>query len=138
MKTSGKSGSSTESLTSAALESWLSSYKQAWELRDAGRAAGLFTADARYHEMPFDPPKVGREGIREYWTTVTADHRNVDFKSQVVAVNGRTGVAHWSATFQSASSGARIDLDGAFVLTFATDGLCSELREWWHVRATGP
>lgn len=138
MKTSGKSGGAAEPLTSAALESWLASYKQAWELRDAERAAALFTEDARYHEMPFDAPKIGREGIREYWTTVTADQRDPKVKTQVVAINGRTGVARWSATLQSAASGARIDLDGAFVLTFAADGLCSELREWWHVRATGP
>jgi uncharacterized protein (TIGR02246 family) len=137
MKTTGKSGDA-ETLTPATLEAWLSSYKQAWEQRDAGRAAALFTPDARYQEMPFDAPKMGREGIREYWTTVTADQRDIEFKSQVVAINGRTGVARWSATLKSAANGARIDLDGAFILTFAADGLCSELREWWHVRVTGP
>jgi ketosteroid isomerase-like protein len=139
MKTSQKSDAvSAATLTPSALETWLGSYKQAWELRDAERAAALFTADARYHEMPFDPPKLGREGIREYWTTVTADQRNIQFKSQVLDVGGRTGIAHWSATFESSANGARIDLDWVFVLSFAADGLCSELREWWHVRATAP
>jgi hypothetical protein len=86
--------------------------------------------------MPFDAPKAGRTGIRDYWTTVTADQRNVDFKSQVVAVNGRTAVARWSATLHSASSGVRVELDGVFVLAFEDGGLCSELREWWHVRTS--
>ena len=84
--------------------------------------------------MPFDAPKAGRAGIRDYWATVTADQRNVDFKSQVVAVNGQTGVARWSASLTSAASGVRVELDGVFVLTFDASGLCSELREWWHVR----
>ena len=123
-------------LTSAALDAWLKDYEQAWELRDADRAAALFTEDARYHEMPFDPPKLGRKGIRDYWTTVTADQRNVDFKFEIVAVNGQTGVARWSASLISASSGVRVELDGAFVLTFDAGGLCSELREWWHVRTS--
>ncbi len=107
----------TQSLTAAALEAWLARYKQAWEQRDPAHAAALFTDDAPYHEMPFDAPKAGRAGIRDYWATVTADQRNVDFKSQVVAVNGQTGVARWSASLTSAASGTRVELDGVFILT---------------------
>lgn len=127
---------SAQSLTPAVLEAWLARYEQAWELRDATRAQALFTADARYHEMPFDAPKAGRSGIGDYWTTVTADQRNIDFKSQVIAVNGAIGVARWSASLMSAASGMRIELDGVFILTFDSSGLCSELREWWHVRTS--
>jgi ketosteroid isomerase-like protein len=124
---------SAQELTTASLEAWLARYEQAWEQRDPAQAAALFSENAPYHEMPFDAPKAGRAGIRDYWATVTADQRNVDFKSQVVAVNGQTGVARWSASLTSAASGARVELDGVFILKF--DGnLCSELREWWHVR----
>jgi ketosteroid isomerase-like protein len=125
---------SAQELTTASLEAWLARYEQAWEQRDPAQAAALFTENAPYHEMPFDAPKGGRAGIRDYWATVTADQRNVDFKSQVVAVNGQTGVARWSASLTSAASGARVELDGVFVLKFDSSGLCSELREWWHVR----
>ena len=125
---------SAQQLTTAALEKWLAGYERAWEARDAAKAAELFTPDAAYHEMPFDAPKAGQAGIREYWSTVTADQRDIDFKSQVIAVNGQTGVARWSATLTSASTGARIELDGVFVLTFDKNGRCSELREWWHLR----
>ncbi len=124
---------SAQELSAASLESWLARYEQAWEQRDPVQAAALFTENAPYYEMPFDAAKAGRTGIRDYWATVTADQRNVDFKSQVVAVNGQTGVARWSASLTSAASGVRVELDGVFVLKF--DGnLCSELREWWHVR----
>ena len=123
-----------ERLTTASFERWLAGYEQAWESRDATRAAELFTPDARYHETPFDEPKIGQAGIHQYWSSVTADQRDIDFEPQIVAVSGQTGVAHWSATFVSASTGARLELDGVFVLTFAEDGRCSELREWWHLR----
>ncbi len=125
-------------LTEGALAAWLARYKQAWEQRDPAQAAALFTADAPYHEMPFDAPKAGRTGIRDYFATVTADQRDIDFKSQVVAVTGQTGVARWSATLTSAASGAHIALDGIFVLQFDGAGSCSELREWWHVRVDNP
>ena len=122
-------------LTTAKLEAWLSSYGEAWQKRDAERAAQLFTESARYQEMPFDPPKNGRAGIREYWAGVTADQRDVEFRSQTIAVNGNTGVAHWSAKFKQASTGMTVELDGVFVLEFdAKSGLCTTLREWWHVR----
>jgi hypothetical protein len=127
---------SAQPLTTDALKAWLARYEQAWEQRDPAQAAALFTADAAYHEMPFDVPKAGRAGIRDYWATVTADQRNVDFKSEVVAVNAATGVARWSASLLSAASGVRVELDGVFILTFDGNGLCSELREWWHVRTT--
>jgi uncharacterized protein (TIGR02246 family) len=123
-----------QSLTPAAVEAWLTRYKQAWEQRDPARAAALFTDNAPYHEMPFDAPKAGRAGIRDYWATVTADQRDVAFRSQLIAVTGQTAVARWSATLKSASSGVRVELDGVFILTFDASGLCSELREWWHVR----
>jgi ketosteroid isomerase-like protein len=125
---------SAQQLTTAALEKWLAGYELAWESRDAARAAELFTPNASYHEMPFEAPKAAQAGIREYWSSVTADQRDIDFKSQIVAVNGQTGVAHWSATFTAASTGARVELDGVFVLTFDASGRCSELREWWHLR----
>lgn len=123
-------------LTPTALETWLASYGAAWEARDATAAGRLFTADARYHEMPFDAPKEGRAGIQEYWRTVTADQRDVKFQSKVMAVNGNVGIAHWSAKFRVESTGAVIELDGVFELTFDASGQCSSLREWWHVRAS--
>jgi len=127
---------SAQALTEAALAAWLDRYRQAWEQRDPDGAAALFTENAAYHEMPFDAPKAGRAGIREYWAQVTADQRDIAFDSSVVAVNGPTGVARWSARFTLASNGARVELDGIFVLTFEPGNLCSELREWWHVRSS--
>jgi hypothetical protein len=123
-------------LNSTAVTSWLARYKEAWEQRDPAQAASLFTEHAPYHEMPFDAPKAGRSGIRDYWATVTADQRDVEFSSQLIAVTGQTAVARWSARLRSASSGVRVELDGVFILTFDPNGLCSELREWWHVKTS--
>ena len=121
-------------LDSASLDAWLEKYAAAWEARDPAAAGALFTADATYHEMPFDPVKQGRAAIQDYWKSVTADQREIKVETQVIAVNGNTGVAHWKATFKLQSTGATISLDGVFVLEFAASGECSSLREWWHVK----
>jgi uncharacterized protein (TIGR02246 family) len=122
-------------LKAPALEAWLQKYGAAWQARDAAAAGVLFTVDASYLETPYDAPKQGRAGIEEYWRTVTADQRDVKFESTVIAVNGNTGVAHWTATFKIASSGATLSLDGVFVLEFDASGQCTSLREWWHLKA---
>jgi uncharacterized protein (TIGR02246 family) len=120
-----------QNLNSDALQSWLARYERAWETRDASLAADLFTENASYHEMPFDDPMIGRAAIRDYWARVTADQRDVQFESQVLAVDGNTGVAHWHADFKLESNGATVTLDGVFVLTFDAAGRVQSLREWW-------
>ena len=124
----------TESATRAGFEAWLARYGAAWETRDADAAAALFTADATYHEMPFDAPISGLDGIRDYWARVTADQREIHFNARPIVVSGKTGVAEWAANFRLESSGATIELNGVFVLEFDATGRCTSLREWWHVR----
>ena len=121
-------------LNTAGLNAWLDRYRAAWERRDADAASLLFTEDALYHETPFAEPKRGRAGVRAYWAGVTADQRDVRFSFETISAAGDTGVAHWHAGFQVASNGAAVVLDGVFVLRFDAAGLCSSLREWWHVR----
>ncbi len=38
----------------------------------ANAAGAPFTADASYHEIPFDEPMQGRAAIEAYWSRVTA------------------------------------------------------------------
>lgn len=112
---------------------WLDGYKNAWESRDAGKAASLFTENAVYQDNPHNEPYKGRSGIHEYWSNVTSDQRDVTFDYEVLTTYGQTAVVHWSAKLTSASSGATVKLDGIFLLDFDESGLCSRLREWWHV-----
>lgn len=125
---------STVSLTKADLDTWLRAYGQAWERTDPAAAASLFTADARYFETPYAAPFEGQAGVRDYWARVTADQQDIDFQYSIIAVEGRTGIARWSSKFTNAPSGAKVELDGVFVLEFGDSRHCAELREWWHAR----
>lgn len=127
-----------EDITRSEAAAWLEGYKKAWEDRDANKAAALFTEDATYRDNPHNEPYRGRKGIRAYWSEVTADQRDVTFHSKVLTTYDGTAVAHWSAQFTSASSGATVKLDGVFLLDFDDSGLCSRLREWWHVEVEEP
>lgn len=124
-----------QALTVESLEQWLASYGEAWESRSARKAGKIFTDDATYRESPYDAPFVGKQAIKDYWAGVTKDQKDIDFTSKVLAVSGDTGIAHWHAEFTQASSGAKVALDGIFVLEFAENGLCKKLEEWWHFKS---
>lgn len=127
-----------QALTAESLEQWLASYGEAWEARSARKAGKIFTDDATYRESPYDAPFVGKQAIKDYWSRVTKDQKDIKFTSKVLAVSGNTGIAHWHAEFTQASSGAKVTLDGIFVLEFAESGLCKKLEEWWHVKSEEP
>lgn len=116
------------------LRSWLNAYGSAWEARSAERAAQLFSEEALYFETPYAEPFRGRAGIESYWSRVTEDQRDVHFESEALGFVGTSGVAKWSARFKLAANGATVELNGVFLLAFDGDGLCTELREWWHAQ----
>ncbi len=127
-----------QALTRDQVGAWLEDYEEAWETRDADKVTALFTDDATYQEEPYADPFEGREGIHEYWTTVTSDQQDVEFTYEILAVSGNTGIAHWRTEFTQKSSGSAVVLDGIFVLTFSAVGLCRNLKEWWHIQVTPP
>ena len=100
------------------------------------QAAELFSEDCRYYETPFSAPAVGRDAVRSYWQAVPEGQVGVSFRFRVLAVQSRTVLAHWSASFTRVPTGARVNLDGVFLLEFVDSGLCSSLREWWHREET--
>jgi hypothetical protein len=111
---------------------WLHRYGEAWMRADPALAASLFSDDCRYYETPFAEPAIGPEGVRRYWQAVPDAQRDVRFDYRLLAVEGDSVIAHWTASFVRAASGAEVRLDGVFLLEFTDGGRCRLLREWWH------
>ena len=112
------------------VRSWLDGYRRAWEERDPDAAAALFTEDASYREQPYQEAFQGRDGVREYWAGVTATQDEVRFRSGTPVVQGDRAAVEWWVTMLN--GGVEVTLAGEFLLRFADDGLCRELREYWH------
>jgi ketosteroid isomerase-like protein len=115
-------------------EQWLDGYRRAWIERDADGAAALFTDDALYREKAFDPPFVGRDAIRGYWSTVTQGQQDVELRYGTPVVQGHRVAVEWWANL--VNDGTPVTLAGEFLLVFDRDGRCRELREYW-VLTTG-
>ena len=125
-------------MTEQDVRRWLDEYGRAWVDGDPDQVVALFTDTAAYRETPFDEPMRGRQEIRKYWQEGAGDaQENVKFSAQVWAVVDQTAIAGWQASFTRKDSGARVELDGTFRLTFAAEGgglRCARLEEWWHHR----
>ncbi len=121
-------------LNHAAFAGWLDAYKAAWQDRDPARAAALFTADALYHEMPFDDPVAGEAAIVAYWEKAVSGQKDVRFTYEIFACTGAVGIAHWHCAFTGVPGGETIALDGIFHCRFADAQRVDHFREWWHVQ----
>ncbi len=109
---------------------WIEGYRQAWLNADANAAAALFTKDATYRSNIFEEPHKGREGVAEYWRTVTAVQSDVRVHMGRPFVDGdRVTVEFWT---NMKVNGDEVTLPGSMLLDFAPDGLCRRLREYFH------
>ncbi len=118
------------------VQTWLDQYGKAWIEGDPAQIIALFSTGAAYREAPFDDAMIGHQAIQQYWQEGAADaQEDVQFSSQVWAVDGNEAAAGWQARFTRKRNGTRVKLDGTFRLKFSEGPeslLCDSLEEWWH------
>lgn len=110
--------------------SWLESYRRAWEEADAEAAAALFHEEATYRSNIFQDAFGGRDGVRRYWQEVTRTQEDVHVLIGRPFADGDRVTAEFWTTMRV--EGADTTLAGCLLLHFAEDGLCLDLREYWH------
>lgn len=139
------------------LETFMATYKRAWETSDEELLASLFAQDGVYHNTPFVEQR-GHEAIKAYWQR-TKLQRDIEVRYELVLAHPRGGVAHWRTTYQvtseelfkawAASAGTnvlprksgdplpRLALDGVAIVELDEAGLCRHFRIWWHSIVAG-
>jgi hypothetical protein len=119
-------------LTQAHFDQWMHKYKEAWEQFDADLALSLFAPNASYYETPFHYPITGYDNLHAYWTSAPHYQKDVNFEYEIITLKGNTGYATWRVTYYQWATGETVTLDGVFEVKFSSDGLCSQLKSWWH------
>jgi ketosteroid isomerase-like protein len=119
----------------ATVSDWLAGYIEVWKAGDHQGIARLFTADAQYHPDPFTTPRCGHKEIAEYWKETGDDPDAFEAAYKPLIVAGDIAVTHGFSRYFTADR-SRVDKEYAnvFVLRFASDGRCSEYREWYMLR----
>jgi ketosteroid isomerase-like protein len=114
------------------IQEWVDGYGQAWRDKDADAAAALFTENATYRDHPTAEDHHGPDGVRTYWTNITAPQENPDVSmgTPIVSADGRrAAVEFW---VRVVNDGQPVSVIGILFMRFADDGLCEELRETWN------
>jgi hypothetical protein len=116
----------------ARLTKWLAAYKKAWEQQDADAFVNLFTTDCEYRDTPFIEPVPGSE-FRAFWRALAEIQQDNHIEFEIpVPPAGNRAVVNWWAVSTRKGTMERRQGNGIFLLTFAPDGRCSDLREWQH------
>lgn len=112
------------------LDEWVEAYRVAWESGDPEAAAALFTTDSTYRSNIFEDPHQGRQGVRDYWQSVTSTQSDVGVLMGRPFVSGsRVAVEFWTTM---KVEGNDVTLPGCLLLEFDDNWLCRHLREYWH------
>ncbi len=115
---------------SRSIDEWVEGYRTAWVERDPAAAAALFSEDATYRANIFEEPYLGREGVENYWRTVTESQSDVRVMMGRPFQDGdRVAVEFWT---NMRVDGDPVTLPGCLLLAFDEDGRCRRLREYWH------
>ncbi len=119
-------------LSESKFEQWLRDYGAAWQAQDARAFSALFEENALYYWDPFAEPQKGPAEIADAFSSAVGRQRNIDFGARLLYVQAQLGAAHWSCSFTRVTTGARVHLDGIFVVQFSENGKALSFREWWH------
>ena len=113
------------------LDDWVEGYKKAWEERDPAAASALFSTNATYRSNIFEDAHQARKGVEYYWQTVTESQTDISVRMGRPLIDGsRAAVEFWTTM---KVNGDQVTLAGCLLLHFDDDGLCSHLREYWHL-----
>jgi hypothetical protein len=123
-------------MNATAFTDWMEGLKTAWTTKNPRQAAELCTENVVYHESPFGEPLIGRDAVEKEWSGVPDTQDAIDFRYEIVAVTGDTGIARWRVSFVRLPSRTVAELDGVFIVTLDTRGLCREFRQWWNAKQT--
>ena len=115
-----------------AVERWMEAYRTAWISNVPSDVAALFTEDAVYSVSPFTEPWIGRDEIVRRW--VAGIQQDVEMTYDVLAAGGDQAIIHWHVFSRNVGDPVKVEYDGVLAVRFATDGRCSEHREWYFRR----
>ena len=118
------------------LGNWLAAYKKSWESQDPELFASLFSKECAYRDTPFVEPVPGAE-FRAFWRALAKLQSDNHIEFEVLGLVGDRAIVNWHAFSTRTANRERREGDGIFVLSFAADGRCSDVREWQHWRIAG-
>ena len=107
---------------------------KAWNSNDPDDIRALFTEDATYLTGPFDAPWEGSEEIVRKWVEDKDEPGTTDFRYEVVAIDGDTGVVQGVTDYHEPAPPR--EYGNLWVIRLAADGRATYYLEFWEKKET--
>jgi ketosteroid isomerase-like protein len=112
----------------ATLSKWVEAYARAWRTEGTDALGSLFAEDATYRTAPFEEPFEGLSAISAMWEEARNGPDEVfDLESEVVAVEGDTGVVRLEVRYGEPVAQTYLDL---WIVRLDDEGRCTAFEEW--------
>ena len=113
-------------MTRDELIAWVESYERAWRLPGTDALADLFAEDATYSTAPYERPHRGLEAIARMWEAERPPNEQFEIASEIVAVEGDTGVVRVQVEYERPRRRQYRDL---WVVRLDPEGHCVQFEE---------
>jgi len=120
-------------MTEQTARRWLNALAAAWQTRDAGAMAALFTEDASEQVDPFKTPMRGRENLRKGFAWWMKDQSEVHISIGNIDVIDSRFYAEVDSSWTADSGGGKIRERGLLVCDMEGDQV-RVMREFWKTR----
>jgi ketosteroid isomerase-like protein len=111
------------------IESWMNSYRTAWESNDPDDIRALFSEDATYWTAPFREPWRGIDEIVESWLDVRDEPGETEFTWFVLNEVGDRVFVQGETAYRNAETYSNL-----WVIELQDDGRASSFTEWSMVQ----
>lgn len=122
-------------ITHQLFNSWLETYKKAWETLDAELMVSIFAEDALYFETPFHIPITGKASLFEYWSYAPMYQSQVNFHHEIIGIKGMRGFCKWKISYFQFTTNEIISIDGILEVKLNSENACTVFKEWWHKKS---
>jgi ketosteroid isomerase-like protein len=111
----------------AELADWVERYERAWRAPGTDALSDLFAEDATYSTAPYEEPHRGLAAIGPMWEAERTRNEEFTMASEIVAVEGDTGVVRVQVDYEIPRRQLYRDL---WVVRLDEDGRCTAFEEW--------
>lgn len=114
---------------------WARTWVSAWKSHDVDAVVALYAQECLHRSAPFREPHRGRPGVREYVVRAFSEESAVIevFFGEPLVDAQRASVEYWAEVINQ--DGAPVTLAGSAFARFDSEGLLTEVRDYWHETA---
>lgn len=115
-------------------EKWANEFMDSWKALDWKRTLRTIANDCDYYENPIDDPCQSFDEVKDLWSVVADNQKDIDYNFQILAYNDKTCIINWQMTRVMVEPNIKQEIDGIFQISLNNEGKCTFFKQWRFAR----